>query len=384
MTYKKFFAWYSPVFIICLGLACWLMYYLMFLKDNFTLTTAYIDEMAYSKEEKYFIEVNYFPNMFEAKINYYTDVEIPQEDENGNLPSKYTYSTGVQFDGGYQYEKARESNWISYKTYYNKMKNCTYYNTTDNGTSYTAITKLSDQNHWVYDVGGQLCKIEEKGDIEQGKVLWVSKKYRFDTALMLQDLYKSVKSLEDGTRVVVFDLSKYYKITLYNENTGKFDQDIDKTTETLIFVNIKVNKSSNQFVSANQSMFGKFKGDPNWTKYDFDKLDYWRARNEYNLNISDFTFVYENGGYYLKLQSVVADYLSPFVDMKYIVIIDLDKIYLGNDTIEVKGFTKNCFGSLGIDEINLTSSAKRSFEAYYSYNFNCTGDISIVLLGGAK
>lgn len=378
---KTFLKWYSPIFVVCLILNCWLMFYYMFLNDTFTLTTAYVDEMTYSEDEKFFIEVNYFPNMYEVKMNYYTDTNIPEKQADGSFGEKYTYSSGVQFDGGYQYTRELESNYWSYDYYYNKMTNCSYYNVTNDGVSYTAISEIPDRNHWVYDIDGQLCLIEEIGNVNESKFLWVDQGNRYDTSLMLQDLYNSVKSLEDGERVIAFDLSKYYKVRLYDGE--KFPQDIYETSENYVFVNIKVNKSSSTFVSANQSMFGKFKGDANWTLYDFEQADYWKTLNEYNFTIEDFTFVYQNNAYYLKLQSNIIDFFSVFKNMKYIVTIDLDNIFFGTEKIEIAGFTEKAFGSLGIDEINLNSTEIKTFEVYNNYNINYPENITISLIGGA-
>lgn len=375
---KTFLKWYSPVFIICLILNCWLMFYYMFLKDDFTLTTAYIDEMAYSEEEKFFIEVNYYPNMYEVKINCYTDTDIPEKQEDGSYGTKYTYSYGVQFDGGYQYKRELDSNYFSYDYYYNKMINCYYYNTTDNGVSYTAISKLPEKNHWVYDVDGQLCLIKEIGKKTESNFLWVKQGNIYDTALMLQDLYKSVKSLEDGERVIAFDLSKYYTVSLYDGNS--FPSDKFTTSEEYVFVNIKVNKSSSTFVSAEQSFFKSFKGNPNWSLYDIENVNYWRSLHEYNLTIKDFTFVYENNGYYLKLRDDVINFLTVFNNMKYYVSIDLDNIYLGSEKIQVDGFTEKPFGNLSLSSITLQTQENKTFKVYSDYTIICPDNLTIELL----
>ena len=115
---KKAFVWIGIiVFILCIPINAWLMYYHMFLKDSFTLTTNYVDKMTYSEEDKFFIEVEYFPNCFGVKLNYYTDTDIPEKDENGKYGNKYTYSSGVQFDGGYQYTRSLYSNYFTYDYY---------------------------------------------------------------------------------------------------------------------------------------------------------------------------------------------------------------------------------------------------------------------------
>lgn len=380
-----------PIMLICLACDMWLLWYELFLKDNFSLTTAYVDDMSYSEEEKFFIEVQYYPNMFEARINYYTDTQIPEYDETTqSYGGKYTFSSGVQFDGCYQAEvKTKKTGFLglgnSYR--YNDMQNCTYYNTDQNGTSYVAIAELADQDKWVYDIGGELVLLTAKGNLEYGGNYFFAKtgtRYQvYDMALALQDLYSAVESLEDGKRVVTFDMSEYFNFTMYDEETGRFEEEIHETKETWMFINIFVNKHSTDFVSAEQSIFGQFMGDTEWSLYDLSKADYWRARHEYNLTINDFTFVYSNNSYHLKLKQSVIDYLSEFDNMQYIVTIDLDNIYFCSEKIDIVGFTDKPFGSLGIDTINLTTEETREFEVFDKYNIVCPENLTITI-GGAE
>ena len=379
----------SCIVIFILGLLpnLWLMFYHVALKDSVAIQTAYVDSMAYSgDEEKFFVEAEYFPNVFGVKLNYYTDTEVPEKQEDGSYGKKYTYSTGVQFEGSVSYKvNNRLGFWKDYDKYI--LKNCTYYNSIDSGQTYIAITDFTDQSHWVYDVGGELVLIKEKGYENQGGNLGWKHYLYHGVSIFVKDLYSSIESLEDGVHIVTFDLSKYFTFTYFDESTGKFEEEIvdKKVLEKYMFVNIKVIKSSNDFVSANQSeLFNMFKGDPNWTLYDFEKADYWRARNEYNFTIKDFTFVYENGGYYLKLLPSVQEFFSVFKNMKYVVTIDLDCIYYGSDTKKVDGFIRGAFGSLGIDEVYLTSKEKVTFKTYNQYSkIIRPANITIVVLGGA-
>lgn len=377
-----------PIMLICLACDMWLLWYELFLKDNFSLTTAYVDDMSYSEEEKFFIEVQYYPNMFEAKINYYTDTQIPEYDETTqSYGEKYTFSSGVQFDGGYQADlEGYGTGVFGWGNYYreNVMKNCKYYNTDQTGTSYVAVAELADQDKWVYDIGGDLVLLTSKGNVKYGENgIGYPKYMNYNMSLALQDLYSAVASLEDGKRVVTFDMSEYFNFTMYDEETGRFEEEIHETKETWMFINIFVNKHSTDFVSAEQSIFGQFMGDTEWSLYDLSKADYWRARHEYNLTIKDFTFVYQNNAYYLKLKQSVIDYLSEFDNMQYIVTIDLDNIYFGSEKIDIVGFTDKPFGSLGIDTINLTTEETREFEVFDNYNIVCPDNLTITI-GGAE
>lgn len=361
---KAFIITCIAVFLIALPLNVWLMYYHMFLADSFTLTTNYLDKMTYSQEEKFFIEVEMYPNTFGVKFNYYTDTNLPEKDEHGNYGEKYTYSSGVQFDGGYQYTRECKTDNFTYGIWYNKMTNCTYYNSTDSGLNFTAIKKLENENSWVYDIEGQLCQVQERGNVYSHNIAWAPIYNKYDTALMIQSLFKSVESFEDGVFVAPFDLSDYYHVLMYDGVS--FNEDKFKTSEEYTIVNVKVTKSSKDLVRAQDSMFGRFMGDPDWSLYDFEEIDYWRSLTEYNLTIKDFTFVYQDRKYLLKLQNNAIEFLKEFKNMSYNVSIDLDNIYFGNEKIEVEGFSENAFGNLTIE--NLTLQAEENID------FNLNGN----------
>lgn len=365
---KKFLWCYLPIFLICLALNCWGMYYFMFLSGNVTITTSYIDEATYSEDEKYFINLEYFSNAYEngienfgARWDYYTDVSIPEKNEDGSYGDKYAYSTGVQFQNGYSYSEKVNTNYWNYSYNYYQMENCVYYNTSD-GVSFSATNSLEDMNKWIYDMDGQLCLIQEKGETNEYKTLWVDRGTNYNTAMLLCDLYDVVKSLPDGERVITVDLSKYYNVFLFD---GKEFSTTPTTEENWVYVSVYVNKTSNGLISANQSMFNSYLGDSTWSLYgDMENEDYWQAKTEYYLELADFTFDYENGKYYLKLQSQCIEYLSEFKNMRYLLSLDLDNIYLGNQKINVSGFSENAFGGLNVEEITLTSTETKTFTMY--------------------
>ncbi len=365
---KKSIWIFCLVFLICLLPNCWGLYYQMYLKDNVTITTAYIDDATYSEDEKYFINLEYYSNAysngiecFGARWDYYTDTSIPDKKEDGSYGDKYTYSSGVQFKNGYTYSKYADTNNWNYSYSAFKMNDCTFYNTS-NGVSFDATNSLEDMNHWVYDIDGQLCLIEEKGNINEYKTLWVDRGTKYDTSMLLCDLYDVVKSLPDGEQVITIDLSRYYNVFLFD---GKeFDKGTPATTENWVFVNVYIYKTSNGLVSAKQSMFKSYMGNPEWSLYGTASENYWQANVEYNLTLKDFTFTYENGGYYLKLQTSCIDYLKEFKNMRLLVNLDIDKIYLGADKLNIEGFSSNAFGGLKIDTINLTSDSPCTFKVF--------------------
>lgn len=383
---KKFLYAYLPVFLICFVLNCWGMYYWMFLSQNITIQTAYLDNASYSEDEKYFLNLEYFSNEngngienFGAWLDYYTDTAIPKQNEDGSYGAKYTFSSGVQFKNGYSSSGYIDTDGFTYSYDSRSMRNCQYYNTTENGLSYSATNTLADMDKWVYDVDGQLCLVQEVGNVKESQVLWVKRGKKYDTALMLYDMYNVVKSLPDGEQVITIDLSKYYNVYLYD---GKEFDTTNTTSENWVFVNVYVNKTSNGLVSAKQSHFNCYMGDADWSLYDIENEDYWQAKAEYNLSLSDFTFTYENGGYYLKLQTSCIEYLSLFKNMRFLVSLDLDNIYLGFDKVYIDGFSKNAFGELQIDEIKLISVETRDFYVYdKTLNIQHSTNLNIVEVG---
>ena len=347
----------------------------MFLKNNIALVTAYIDDATYSEEEKYFLNVEYFSNEnengienFGVRFDYYTDVSIPEQQEDGSFGEKYIYSSGVQFKNGYSYNLGLNTNGISY--FYGKytMKNCKFYNSDSSNISFSATNSLKDMNHWVYDIDGQLCLIEEKGNVKEGMSLWAKTGTCYNTDYLIKDLYDVAKSLPDGESVVLLDLSKFFNVYLYN---GKeFDKSTPCTAENLVFVQCYINKTSDGLVSAKQSMFGCYMGDSEWSLYsDEQHGDFWKVKSDYYLKLNEFTIDIEEGKYYLKLQSSVIDYLKNYKNIELYVNLDLDNIYLGEVKLNILGFSKNCFADLEVAEIILKSSEKRNFYVYEDYNF---------------
>ena len=374
--------------VVCLGLDMWGIYYLTNLKDNVTITTGYVDSMEFTEDEKFFIEVQSFPNMFEMKLNYYTDTTIPEYDEETkSYGEKYTYSSGIQFDGGYQAQyDYKYTGFMGLGTSYVNydLKNEHYYHSDNYGNTFSTIQSVSHENKWIYDIDGKLVLLETKGYVQYAKNPYgYPKMLNMNIPVMLYDLACSVQSVEDGKHVVTFNLSDYFTFSLYNEESGKFEKTTNNTTESWMYVNVLVNKHSTTFVSAEQSMFGMFMGDNEWSLYDLESVDFWRARHEYNLGIEHFTIVYEDNKYYLKLQQNVVNYLKNFNNMQYFVEIDLDNIYLGSEKIEVEGFIENCFDCIAIDKITLTSEETRQFVVYETYNLEYSENITLVQEGVA-
>ena len=398
MTNKVIKGILVPVLIFCLAADIWLfIYYAFGWNKHFSLTTNYIDNMTFVEEEdpQYFMELEYFSNAnnngienFSAKLNYYTDTTIPEQNEDGTfVESKYTYSSGIQFKNGFEYNVG--ASYTSGGTMYDKKgwfyfytvepTNCYYYNIDNQAeTAYRAVSELQDQNKWVYDIDSKLCLIESSKTESLGTTnfLW-SERRVCDINYCLLDLYNSIKSLEDGKHILSFDLSRFFSVKMFNSETGKFD--ISPTgNEEWTFVRVLINKTSDGLVSAEQTMFSSYMGKPEWTLYETNNdQKYWQMDNIYYLDISDFTFEYSNNANYLKLQANTLEFLEKFDNMQYVISIDLDNIYLNNQQLEIEGFAKCAFGELNIQSITLEGTQEQTFKVYENYNFICPNNITV-------
>ena len=168
---------YIPLFILSGIMLMWLLYYYMFLSSRIGISTAYLDDATYAEEETFFIDINYYTNrngngveVFELKFNYYTDTALPDKKEDGTYDTKYMYSTGIQSIGDVASEfplgegLLKGINSIFTGSRYNEVKiqNAYCYATEIGGTSFASLElqKLTDQDYWIYDIGGELCLIQ--------------------------------------------------------------------------------------------------------------------------------------------------------------------------------------------------------------------------------
>lgn len=369
---KKFLKIYSPIFVICLLLLCWLMYYYLFLDSKISITTAYLDDATYSDDEVFFMEINYYSNengngqeVFEIKFNYYTDTRIPEQDEDGTFDSKYMYSTGAQFLGGIQYTYKEDTSlkelFSDTAYHYYTLKNGYYYDTEMGGTSFSSLKNQSiiDQSSWLYDINGQLCKIWTRGNKKIDKTLWINHYLEIDTSYFILALYNTIQSLDEGENVFALNLSEYFFVTL-QDSDGTFGT---KPTddENYLYANIKVNINKNGMINANQSLFGIVEEDADWSLYGSNSDEYWQVRTEYNLTLNDFIVVSENQKFYLDIKQSCLNYLKPFNYLNIIITINLDEVKVASTQVDIQGFTQDLY-SLDIYKIVLHSTTEREFE----------------------
>lgn len=383
---------YIPIFLTCFALMLWYVYYLMFLSDDFFISTAYLDEATYSDEEKYFIEINYFNNekgngveAFEIKLNFYTDAHLPEQNEDGSYDTKTMYSSGFQSIGGLSYsfneDTSLDAVFTGHDEHYYKIKDGYYYDTEMGATSFGSLRgeKITDRDKFIYDINGELCLVQTQGLTYTHNNAWVKQYTAHDVSYFLTSIYETVKSLDSGEQIFVIDLSDYFFVTLQNEN-GSFDTENHTSDEQFLFTNIKVNISDNGLISSEQSMFGIVMNDADWTLDNTGREEYWQTKTTYYLDNEDLTVKYEDGGFYATLKTSVVNYMSPFRNLNLIVNIDLDNFVVNGQKIELRGLAENAFADLEISEINLTSTTQRDFYVYDASNIDHDGNINLILL----
>lgn len=365
----------SILFIICAGLLVWLMYYYLFLNGQITISTAYLDKASYSDETKFFMEINYYSNekgngeeVFEIKLNYYTDTRIPEIEEDGQYGTKYMYSTGAQFIGGVEYSWNKGVSFLNLfsgkQDHKYTLLDGYYYDTEMGGTSFTSLKneKLVDQDKWIYDINGELCLIQPiklNHDVVDYWDLWVAHVTNRDISYFILQIYNTVKSLDEGENIFALNLSEYFFVTLQNEN-GSFDSEPTDDVNYL-YSNIKVNVNSNGMISSDQSIFGIVEENSNWSLYGENSENYWQVKVEQNLTANDFNVIFKDGAYYLKMKTECEEYLKTFNYLNLIITLDLDNIQVATVNVDVLGFDESLYNAFDVYKLILNSTTERTF-----------------------
>lgn len=369
-----------------------------------TISTAYVDNLKYVEDETYFMEVNYFSNalkngaeVFEVRLNYYTDPEKVPEDEK---VFKNVYSSGIQFIGKPAFKTIKRNepgSWGFLKLGDNHSyaleltgDNHKYYNTT-NGKSYEAIAKLGEvgiNDKWIVDFDGTIALIEQRGfSTDNPRVGQNSFEHFYeylDINSFIDALYKSVASLDNGLDVLQFDMSKWFKGYILDETGRKFET-VSHGHQNWMFINVKVNKSSNGLLSASQSIFNMVNADSNYYFDGSTLSDYWKSKTVYTLVANDFDFISHNGSttdYLARLKPAAINYLWSFNNLDINVIIDLDSKYLVDTNKKLVGFATNPYGILDIKQTTIKSKTLATFKVHEQLENAQLVNVIIELIGG--
>lgn len=373
----------KSIFYTIVGLICaycavvigYWFYYKYNVKD-FTTETGYINAMTDEKDETFFfIEANYYTNdagtgkeCFEVNFKGFTDEYL-----------QTTYAVGTQSEGKPEFKKqhkcyvflGQNNDWY--------VQDGKYYNyDTSEDQSFGDVTGIGAKSTWVVNLGTKeepkpaLLKINDNPwELERQEGIW-SYLIRNDVFCLEKRLYDSFGSVGYGHYNLNMDLSKYFDIYLYNSETKKWS-DTPTTDKQYVYIQVLLHKYENGLISAKQSLFNAYLGDPNYTVT--ESADYWKNTAQYVLTERDFEYTAVSASdltYKAKIKSEAVEFLSLFYNLDIIVNINLDSTYLANNSIILVGLSEKPFDNLNIKEVNITSNSPTTLEVPnttdYTYN----------------
>ena len=386
---------YIPVFIVCLILNCWLIYYEVYLKNNtIAFKVNYIDNASYAEDDTFLMEANIFNDVVEIKMNYYTDAKLPTQNADGTYDEKFIMSTGVQFyingtknvKDQIGYITTDGSSFTGKKVHSIKLKNCTFYTTPNEGQEYGDIAggvSLANQDAWIWDVGGDLVCIKSIGEKWTHREIWTNNFDFLDMPRLIAENIDSFITLKEGVSIRMFDFSKYFTLFGLDDN-GKFTKPMqdEKILREWTMVNVKVTKTSKNMIDSKQSIFNSYKGNTEWSQDGNEyKQEYWKDETIYNVTNKDFKFVQTDEGYNIQLKDSCIMYLKEFSNIVLNVDIDLSKF---NNSINIIGFSNNPFDKLKVNKIHITADEPRDFNISSDEWQITTSNVNLVLVGGAE
>lgn len=353
-----------------------------------TVKTAYADTLTYAQEDKngdkpYPIEVNVFTNernngmpCYEIRLNYYTDANIPEVEED----YKNVYSSGFQCLEKVRTKDKLTTNYISYALNSTEIVSpCFYYNSVF-GESYKAINELDYSDKWIFDYGAGhgLMLVSSMGDKLVSQFLWEKAYQRIGINDFIKAIFEIVELMDDGVYILPFDVSEYFNYKIYDTEQKKF---IDEQADNKwLFFQMKLTKSSNGLVSSNQSLFGQIANNSHYGYDGISNADYYRSMTVYNLTEDDFYLKQSivNGQTYnlATIKTSVRDYLKSFSRMYIRVLFDLDNLKFDN-----LGFSSDAFGDVAVNDVIVSSLTEKTFYNFSNKQLNLNGNIT-VLTGG--
>lgn len=328
------------------------------------------------EDSTHIVEINYYNNknqngaeMFEIKFSTYMGTDISktfskgvQIYNSGALEFKYKHKrTDTRY--GFLFAIAQEYNWQNIVSnqlvsYYD----ISYEKETQEPFVISNSIGLSQDGAFIISIGDQLAKMNFKFEemldcnlINYNKTIFGSEFFTYaeiDEIFFLYHMLQNTKSLEEGTHFVKLDVSPYFNIALYNEESKQFDKITADTQFT--FLRAKINVNNDGCNTKTQSMFGMIAGNDE-SKYE-ENLEtdlFWKAVTNIQLTESDFDIRESvNYGKLLTLKSDVRDYLNKFKNLRIRININADNCD-GLDSYCFAGFKK-----IYRIEINATNNKK--------------------------
>lgn len=319
--------------------------------DNLT------DQQIKELEARKLFNVQYYSNSVdngievqELNINYFTD---------WTLTTNAVRGTGMQYLGNY----------VPYTSTANDVDSFVkldfwYYDTTNfiSWSGGKVATQLNRDQKLIIKIDDKPYRIQltKSWTVEDGWWIFKTTKYYYsDWGDVFADVLKAVKTNSQGYGewYITLDLSDYFTIESFNEETKKFEK--DTTTDILKnYATIKFNYYENGLANSSQSLFGLIEGDKTYG-YQSSDVDttYWQDRIVYNLDCSYFN-QRESSVHNGKFLSLSYDFREIFKDMprnKVNIVIDLDNY------TDIIGIDYNGFEDFKIDTLIIKSSDNKNF-----------------------
>lgn len=349
--------------------------------------------LSYAEDKTYPIEINYFSNknnngleLFEIKFNYYTDTSTFFDETTNTYKYKDIYSTGVQFYNSNKFKCFdRRVKAFCWRRYSLSFGNVTYFNSFENKT-FIATKELNYDDSFILDLDKQIAKLTQRGYDKNRRMPYKIENcpgcnnthyenlgYNIDYNIPLFTKHlmeKTMQGCENGINSLVMDLSDFFSIEMFDEQSGQFYKATNSTTEK-VYITCKVSKSDDGFVSSKQSLFGFYKND---AEYGSNTNNYWKSLTDYTITERDLIYTkYSDNTYTARLSDKCIEYITKFSDMNIDLKIDLDSYYLSNRNIEIYALEKDFLGGLNVSNISIVSQENRVIRLYENYD-----DLSLV------
>lgn len=367
---------------ICLIVLCsvslFLDGYYIYLKffDNKTTTGIYnVDDqipvdLAEKKEDLTETEIEYYEARKLFNVRYYSNsanngAEV--QEMNINYFTDYTLSTSACRSTGMQYM----GNYVPYTTKVDSKENANelvkpdfwYYDTTNmiSWSGGKVATQLNRNQKLMIKIDDKPYQIQLTKEWTTTSGWWIFKtttNHYSDWGDVFADVLKAVRTNSQGYGewYITLDLSDYFTIYSFDEETKKFVE--DRTTDILKnYATIKFEYFENGLKNSNQSLFGLIEGNKNYGKQteDYD-TDFWQERVVYELNSSMLNERYSDtyNGSFLSLSYDLRETFNKMPRAKVNLIIDLDNS-------NVVGFDYNAFENFKIDTITIKGTNKQFY-----------------------
>ena len=396
----------SLIIMLCLTIIFWYCSVCLWGKEKVVSKTFNVGELTLADgSTENIIEIEYFANkdnsgyeVFEIKYSYFMD-----ETKTNSFSQGYQYvaDSGTSIDFGYIHDNITESDFAHKSTgslgwkkkYYTcqnsnvPTSNVTLYNYMANGDEYILSTNpIGLDSYFKIQIGEDLYLMQFKGkDTPKNNETFIgtervfhnvlnADKYHdmyfvYDAHHLSRLLYESIKSVELGTNQdIVFEFGNLFNYYKYNQEDGKYDENPTNYDETVklafdikSYYSIRVKVHENGLTSSEESMFGSFLGNQNFSlNGDYTSGDYFVGFSIVDVDLSSFDLVVvEDNNVALKLSNDFINYYDKYKStIKLSVVIDID--LLSNLGYTFVGFTSdNNLDKFNVYECYTTSNGEK-------------------------